>query len=58
MVAVRTSRDQRSSVLLISGHSPDDLARRDLIQDGDAFLRKPSAPLDLAWKVREALDRR
>ena len=44
-------------VLLISGYSRDDLARRGLILGSDAFLQKPFAPLDLARKVREALDR-
>jgi CheY-like chemotaxis protein len=51
--------DQRASlpVLLISGYSRDDLRRRGLVDDDDQFLQKPFAPLDLARKVREVLDR-
>jgi signal transduction histidine kinase len=44
-------------VLLISGYSRDDLRRRGLVDDDDQFLQKPFAPMDLARKVREVLDR-
>ena len=51
--------DQRADlpVLLISGYSRDDLRRRGLVDDDDQFLQKPFAPMDLARKVREVLDR-
>jgi len=44
-------------VLLISGYSRDDLRRRGLVDEEDQFLKKPFAPVDLARKVREVLDR-
>jgi CheY-like chemotaxis protein len=51
--------DQRADlpVLLISGYSRDDLHRRGLVDDDDQFLQKPFAPVELARKVREVLDR-
>ena len=58
--ALRTQlSDQRAGVpvLLISGYSRDDLRRRGLVDDDDQFLQKPFAPVDLARKVRELLDR-
>jgi two-component system, cell cycle sensor histidine kinase and response regulator CckA len=45
-------------VLLISGYTHEDLVRRGILADGEFFLQKPFAPVDLAKKVREVLDRR
>ena len=46
-----------SRYCFISGYSCDDLRRRGLVDYDDQFLQKPFAPMDLARKVREVLDR-
>jgi len=43
-------------VLLISGYTADAFADRGVLDPGDAFLRKPFAPAEVARKVREVLD--
>jgi two-component system cell cycle sensor histidine kinase/response regulator CckA len=42
-------------VLFVSGHTEDVLAREGIAK-GVAFLQKPYAPGDLAYKVREVLE--
>ena len=43
-------------VLYVSGYSDDTAVRRQVIEEGAAFLHKPFTPLQLAQKVRAVLD--
>jgi two-component system cell cycle sensor histidine kinase/response regulator CckA len=43
-------------VLLMSGYTRDEAARRGIASDRYAFLEKPFTPSKLAAKVRELLD--
>jgi PAS domain S-box-containing protein len=43
-------------VLYMSGHTDDAIARHGVLQDGLHFMHKPFSRLELADKVREALD--
>ena len=45
-------------VLFMSGYTDDDVVRRGLTDGHAAFLQKPFTPEQLAFKVREVLDRR
>jgi PAS domain S-box-containing protein len=45
-------------IVFISGYTEISMAHRGLIQAGELFLQKPFSPIDLAIKVREALDRK
>jgi two-component system cell cycle sensor histidine kinase/response regulator CckA len=44
-------------ILFISGFADEDVIRRGLLEAGRPFLQKPFAPVDLARKVREVLDK-
>jgi two-component system cell cycle sensor histidine kinase/response regulator CckA len=44
-------------VLFISGFADEDVIDRGLLEAGRPFLQKPFAPVDLARKVREVLDK-
>jgi two-component system cell cycle sensor histidine kinase/response regulator CckA len=52
---LKTSPDMR--VLYISGYTDDAIVRHGVIEKGISFLQKPFAPDELAWKVREILDK-
>jgi CheY-like chemotaxis protein len=43
-------------VLFISGYSSDAVMRRQVAEEGRAFLQKPFTPVGLARKIRELLD--
>jgi PAS domain S-box-containing protein len=44
-------------ILFISGFADEDVIRRGLLEAGRPFLQKPFAPVDLARKVRDVLDK-
>jgi signal transduction histidine kinase/DNA-binding response OmpR family regulator len=44
-------------VLLVSGHTGDNLARHGVVAERYEFLQKPFTPTDLALKMRDMLDR-
>lgn len=43
-------------ILFMSGYTADVIAHRGVLEDGICFLNKPFSKMDLAVKVREALD--
>ena len=43
-------------VMFLSGHTQDVILKEG-VEKGTAFLRKPFAPVELAQKVREVLDK-
>jgi DNA-binding response OmpR family regulator len=44
-------------VLYMSAYPGDDVVRRGLLEAGDPFIQKPFVREELAWRVRELLDR-
>ncbi len=53
LIALRPNQ----KVIFISGHTPDGIVQRGVLDHGAEFLQKPFRPSALAEKVRQVLDR-
>ncbi len=58
LAALADSRFPGVNVLFMSGYTSDDVARRGLLESGQAFLQKPWSSQQLLTAVRATLDRR
>ena len=50
------ARDPKMKVLFMSGYTADAMAHHGMLEEGVHFLQKPFTTVDLAKKVRQALD--
>jgi two-component system cell cycle sensor histidine kinase/response regulator CckA len=55
-VRVRAIRPE-IRILFVSGYNDDKVVRRGVLHGEDDFLQKPFTPMELAQRVRDALDR-